>query len=322
MRISDFSRCAIGYAVAITLAGCGDVQTGTPWQAASPTSNRAHGESGSSGDLIYVTTTKAVEMVSYPQGKIVGSIPWYTLSDAICSDPNSGNVFIPEGGAIYKYAHGGTSPIATLSLPSGYYESQGCTVDPTTGNVAATLYRTNQSAVAVYPGGQGPPTMHSDNHVSIFSRPTYDDAGDLYITCNTAHGGVRIAELPAGKSQFTLIKVTNAREGVTKIQWDGTYLAIATTTSSGGAAIDQLQINGKTAERVNTIVLNGGDRLNFWIQSGSVFGQYYKTLKNNNQSIAEWPYPAGGSPTAKFFGLTKGRKDDIGDLTVSVNPSR
>ena len=132
---------AIGAASAL-LAACGGSQgqgvgaSGVTPETVPSASRRAHQASGSNGELVYVVTDKAVLMASYPDGQIVGSIPFYSLAGNVCSDPRNGNVFIPEGYAIYEYAHGGTVPIATLSVPNGYDAQGGCSVDPMTGNLA------------------------------------------------------------------------------------------------------------------------------------------------------------------------------------------
>jgi len=59
----------------------------------------------------------------------------------LCVDAQ-GNVFVPtwQGesgtrGYVYEFAHGGSTPIATLSDPGGAF---GCSVDLTTGNLAVT----------------------------------------------------------------------------------------------------------------------------------------------------------------------------------------
>ena len=335
MRSLDFGRYVLaGFAVAAMLAGCGGSEPPIGAPSAMPQS-RVHTASGSSGELIYVTTSKAVIMLSYPQGNNVGSIPWSTQFDRgyICSDPTSGNVFIPEGSGgsdskIYEYAHGATSPMATLSLPAGYTEPTGCAVDPTTGNLAVNINYGpyNRGALLVYPGVQGAPVVYSDKQLTYFYYPAYDDSGNLFSTSHGKEGGIRIAEIPAGQNQFTLIKFTNCTCVPSKMQWDGSYLTFEDPGQSGNALfIDQLAISGTTATLINSIQLLGGATNNlygFWIQDGSVFAMLKKILKKNNEGVGAWPYPSGGNRTSKFYGITKGEKDFVADLTVSINPSR
>jgi hypothetical protein len=86
--------------------------------------------------------------------------------------------------------------------------------------------------------------------------------------------------------------------------------------------VNQVQISGKTGTIVNSFQLNHCNTDYFWIYNGSLLSFYYPPKANNNVAIAVWPYPAGGNPTSKFYGLTKGKKDYVYDLTVSINPSR
>jgi hypothetical protein len=270
-----------------------------------------------------VATTTQIVVLSYPGGAIVGAIPWYDASNYICSDPTNGNIFVPENYRIYEYAHGGTSPIATLRVPGAYVETKGCAVDPTTGNLAVVAYNASFNAVLlVYRSASGTPAVYLDKKVPLFDYPTYDSSGNLFASAFSKHGGTRIAEIPAGKSRFRLIKLSGTDAVPLKIQWDGKYLAFLTDAGQN-AAIYQLQISGRTGTIVGTFVLNGASPSGyFWIYDGSVIASYQKLHRYHNQAVAVWPYPAGGSATAVYYGLTKGRKDYATDLTVSVAPSR
>jgi len=328
MKGLHFAHYALsGCVVALFVAGCGGSLHPIAALGAAPSAHVRH-TSGSSSELIYVETGAGVVIISYPQGSVAGSIPWYSSPSYICSDPTNGNVLIPEGSTIYEYAHGATSPSGSFAMPTEYQESQGCAVDPTTGNLAVSIYGTTSkgsvSAVAIYPAGQSTPTVYSDKTVSVFSYPAYDDSGNLFVSAYRRQGGIRIGELKPGQDIFSFIKVQNFDGGIQKLQWDGMYLALSTTYGSvPGTALDQLQINGKSATVVNSIRLSGsrGGPLYFWIQSGAVFSELRKIRKNNNQGVGAWQYPAGGNPTAQFYGITKGRKDSMGDVTVSVAPS-
>ena len=64
-----------------------------------------------------------------------------------CTDAN-GNVFISNDDNVFEYAHGGTEPIATLDLPGS--NAIGCSVDPTTGNLAVVFSGSGKN-VAVVP---------------------------------------------------------------------------------------------------------------------------------------------------------------------------
>lgn len=312
--------------IVVIFAGCGGAQSAAlPQSQGAMVNHRVQRASGSSGDLIYVSTAKGIVMLSYPAGTVVGKIPWYAhnLDNSICSDPTNGNVFIPEGNLIYEYAHGATAPFATLGVPSGDLEASGCTVDPTTGNLAiiAWLPPRNQNAFLVYLGAQGTPVTYFDKNVNGLTYAAYDDSGDLF-SMTGAHNGVRLAELRAGKTTFNFLKFVNCLCSWSKIQWDGKYLAFEYFPGSQ-RSIGQLSIGRRYATLVNSVQLSelanrGG---NFWIYNGSVFAEYQKLRKNNSEGVGVWPYPSGGDATMRIYGGTKGRNDYISDLTVSVAPS-
>ena len=89
-----------------------------------------------SEDLIY-TGREPIYVLSFPALKLVGTIDT-RAGLGMCSNKN-GDVFMTyPPGTIVEYAHGGTQPIATLYLP-GFYETWGCGVDPTSGDLAVAL---------------------------------------------------------------------------------------------------------------------------------------------------------------------------------------
>ena len=306
--------------IVAVLAGCGGMQNGAVPQVTSAAS-RAHPGSGSSGDLLYAATQNAIVVLSYPMWSIVARIPGAFYF--VCSDPNTGNIFAIGNTEIDEYAHGGTTPIATLTVPSGYSGFTGCTVDATTGNLAVATAGgpNNRGAVLVYSGGQGQATPYSDSKLRDFRSAAYDSAGNLYALGVNDHTTPRIAELMAGKNQFTLIKLSE-NDYPNKLQWDGAYLVFQTGNGGNlGSTVNQIEINGKTATIINSFKLSHCNSDYFWIYDGSLISFYYPPKARNNTAVAVWPYPAGGEPTSKFYGITKGREDYAHDLTISVAPS-
>ena len=329
MTFTTFGRALTIALASVILGGCGGAQTVT--STLPQGAQQAHKASGTYGDLIYVTTTKAVVMLTYPDGKVVGTIPWQgtSLDSSICSDPNTGNVFIPEGSGssdskIYEYAHGATTPMTTLSLPPGDSEPNGCAVDPTTGNLALIVWTppTNQNAFLVYPGGAGTPVTYVDKKSSGLFYAAYDDSGDLFSF--SGRFGLSIGEVRRGSSKFNYLRLANC-EGCSwsKLVWDGTYLTLAYFGNSQ-TAIGRLATGRKKATLVNTIQLKDFSNSDgfFWLFNGSVISKYQTLRIGKNQGVGLWPYPAGGNLTARFHGVTKGKDDYISDFTVSVAPTR
>lgn len=121
------------------LVGCAGASSELSPQAV-PTASLKHATHGNSwiqphstsGDLLYATGgCGGTCVLSYPGLKLVGE-----LSDggsAICAD-SRGNVFLPKDTEVVEFAHGGASPVTTLTFPG--YLAVGCSVDPTTNNLA------------------------------------------------------------------------------------------------------------------------------------------------------------------------------------------
>ncbi|HEY4433968.1 MAG TPA: hypothetical protein VGM99_06160, partial [Candidatus Cybelea sp.] len=78
-------------------------------------------------DLLYVATGDNVYVLTYPKGKVVGSLG--VSGNDLCADAH-GDVFVPSGYVILVYAHGGAYPSKTLN---GGDIPLGCAVDPRTG---------------------------------------------------------------------------------------------------------------------------------------------------------------------------------------------
>jgi hypothetical protein len=329
MQLLNVHRYSLTLAAASLLAGCGGSQplVGAPLSlnALNGPLDRSH-LSSSDGDFIYVATTKALDFLTYPQGKLVGSLPFPRLS-SVCADPNSGSVFVMTT-PVYEYAHGGTSALEALNLPSGDSSPRGCSVDPTTDNLALIATSSQPSfhpVVLVYPQAGGAPAVYALQDSAGASYTAYDDSGNLYVLVSQVNGHYAVALLPAGQSDFQFVKVPHLAEIVgDKIQWDGTYLSMLSGFGTNqSAVIYQLQIQGTSGMVAGSTTLQDGERgAGYWVQSGSVISLYYKPKAHGNWALAAWPYPSGGSPTARYYGITKGRKDKIYDVTVSVAPAR
>ncbi len=336
MKSLDFGRFALTMGVtAVLLAGCGGSQMGVPQTGAVPpvravaqnaiTQSRAHRASGSSGDLLYLGTAHGILMLTYPDATLVGTLPSSTRYPYVCADPGNGNVFVAERGVINEYAHGGTSIIATLT-PGPYDDLAGCSVDPTTGNLAiAASGNTSGGAILIYSGAQGKAAVYADSTLQHYDYCAYDNRGNLFVAGYGQAGkkgqfGARFAELPAGSSKFTDITINGLgwASFASKVQWDGTYFAL-----HEGSAIYQVQVSGSTGTIVGTTTLNESNDLQdvpaLWVQGNTVIAPFAKHLERNPHGVAYWRYPSGGNPTKTIRKLTRGKYDILMDLTLSTD---
>jgi hypothetical protein len=252
-----------------------------------------------SQDLLYVTgACGGICVFSYPGGSLVGELADSNTPISECVD-KSGDVFVidfgGEGGTggIVEYAHGGTSPIATLSDP-GYYP-HACSIDPTTGNLAVT----NESAengdtgvVAIYVGAKGDATDYLDPRIYYMGFCGYDDKGNLFVDGQYDHQGTfEFDELPNGSGNFKSIKIPQAPSSPLDLQWAGKYIALADSST----VIYHVAVKGSKGTVVGTTLLNGptsGTDAQFWIQGGTIVEPY--ETSTGTDEVGFWKYPTGG----------------------------
>ncbi len=271
--LSAFRRGASALATVVTLAACSSgasqLPASIPMQqnAVSPGMNRGmakaahpdHGRSwmkpGVTGDnLLYVANagTDDVNVYSYPQGQLVGTLTGFLDPVGECVD-KTGDVFVTDYRAqdIVEYAHGGTSPVATLS-DSGYHPSE-CSLDPTTGNLAVA---NSGGGVSIYPDAQGSPTQYADTNLGGVSFCGYDNNGNLFVDGVNNSQAVEVDQLPSGSSTFAQILLNQSLGGAGGVQWNGKFLAVADSSSDTiyEFAIDLSQSTGVS---IGSTTLNG-----------------------------------------------------------------
>jgi hypothetical protein len=267
-----------------------------------------------SGDLLYaIGSQNVVYAFTYPGGKAVGTLTGLDNPTGLCSDED-GNVWIVINGSgeIAEYAHGGKSRIKTLSDPN--FTPGWCSVDPTTGNLAAVGSDQGSPAIAVYVGAEGSPMIYSVPFETA-SYCGYDNKGNLFVdgyfqnSVSTAFG-----ELRKGATKFKKLAMRDQFATPGGVQWDGKYITL------GGSYADapdiyRFDIRGDRAVQLSSHRLNGLHFLNaFWIQGSRVvatdlFGQDpYKTLYF-------YAYPAAGNPIKTAEDYAAGYPSS---LTVSV----
>lgn len=225
--------------------------------------------------LLYVsdTVTSDVYVFSYPKGKLQQTLTGFADPAGECVDA-AGDVFIANTGGsnIIEYAHGGTTPIATLK-DDGYFPV-GCSIDPTSGDLAVTNFTTTGSApgdVAIYKKAKGRAKRHyvdpSLNQVLLCG---YDPSGNLFVDGMTQSYGTVVAELAHGAASLRDITLDRTIGNPGGVQWDGKHVAIGDQSSN---TIYQLRVKGGKAKTVGSTQLGGATMVfQFWIDGTKVIG--------------------------------------------------
>lgn len=212
--------------LALVFAGCGSAGTGATSAVALGATAASIPDSLKSQTLIYVTVGKDVSVFAYPSGKLVQNLPFPNELGDICSDSN-GNVWITEpskysyrSGYLTEFAHGGTSPIATLD---DAHSPVACAVDPSTGDLAAV---NDQGSIAVYPDAQGTPTYYSSGNVYPCCSVCYDNSSDLFFT-GYVESALGVGWLQKGQSTLNSFRLRPNERPKSGLAWDGQYLVDA-----------------------------------------------------------------------------------------------
>ena len=315
LKVLYFSGYTLSMCVAATMfSGCGASQPpiGAPGAMPQTRTVGAYRNGGprmqsetTSGDLLYVTDGELVKIYTYPQDTFVATLGNFGSVYGMCSDV-AGDVFIPEyyQNTVLEYAHGGTSPIATINTI--YDFPADCSIDPTTGNLAVTT----DSQVEVFKSsssGWGLPTYYTDSGLGLMNFCGYDGSGNLFV--DGYDGSYQLAELPAGSSTFTNISLNRRVKAIPYgVMWDGKDILIASgwRTRKFPTPIYRFSISGSsgTLVGITKLLRSGGQFHAFWLQGNKIIGTHI-----GGEAI--WNYPEGGLPSKHISGVG-------GAVTVSV----
>ena len=245
MGLRGWGRLIALIGAAILVVGCGG-QT-ILQRAVTQTQARQ----ASTGYFTYVSGgCDGVCVLAYPTGDLIASIRLKGTKEGACSD-SAGNVFITNDTQVVEYAHGGTTPIATLALPGA--AATGCAVDPTTGDLAV-VFNASGTGVGVFPHASGPPTIYGAGLLPVYVG--YDDNGNLFASGYGVSNAPGISELAKGSSGFSVLSVKGTLGEPGQMQWDGHYMTYESRTK-GSIKILRLKILGSTATVVKTKQLKG-----------------------------------------------------------------
>jgi hypothetical protein len=304
--------CALG----VALSACATNQPALNLPASALRSD----SSGSGGDLLYVGgATNKVSIFNYPSGTDAGTFKAPGQISGMCSD-GVGNVFIAANrhekggvaGYVYEYAHGGTTPIATLQIPRNEL-AVACSDDPTSANLAVTINNAKNfvSSVAIYASASKAPLVLKNRNLGTFAQPAYDDSGNLFVTSGSNVG----AMLAIGSSALTTVTFDVTIGIVGHAQWDGTAFALQSWADPKLGQEKQLerifriQISGSTA------TVGKGTRYHNWRarDPGQSWIQGDTLVATPDKKVVFWKYPDGGDPFKTLHPATGAQA-----ITVSV----
>lgn len=318
--MKHINRYTLGVIAALAFTGCGAqvAPTGGAPQSLTPAT---HGKSWmkprTSGPLIYAAAVAKSYVLTYPDGKLVGTIN-DGATDA-CSD-SEGDVFLTVDSRVDEFTHGATTPSASLTVPGTAF---GCGVDGLTGNLAVVFLRTNGNDVAVFPNASGIPTLYNSNVNPLFCG--YDNQGNLFVD-SQGENGVVLGELPSGGSSFSMLTINPVLDnGSGTIQWDGAYLTIESGMGKQARRgrplrINRLSISGSTATVVSATSFKGTSKIAYasWVYNNRILVPY-GTVKTITPNIGYWKYPMGGKPV-QLLKTFAGKGVRTNALTISTAP--
>jgi len=330
MTSFGLARYAAGVCLAIAmLAGCGGSQSPISAPGAMLQTSRIapHAERGKSWmlpeaikhELVYVSnwTSSQVTVYTYPEGHFVGTLTGFAQPYGECID-NSGDVFITNfnDSNIFEYRHGGLRREAIIS-DSGEHPA-GCSVDPTTGNLAVNnSYTVSNEAgsISLYKYSPhhhwGTPTIYRDSSFFYMYFCGFDADGNLFVDGYTSYdGSFVLAVLSAGSGTFTNLSLNQTIEVPGGIMWDGQYMTLADSGLSP-PVIYRFTASGSIATVVASTTLSGSDVVQYWVSGSKIIGPQPKTSK-----VGIWDYPGGGKAVRS---ITNGLDGPSG---LTVSPSR
>ena len=256
-------------------------------------------------DLLYAAGSNlgSVDVFSFPAGKLVGTLTGFIMPAGECADA-AGDVWVTDTTAryIYEYAHGGTSPIATLSVPD---DPLACSIDPQTGNLAVT---SGSNTVSIFRDARGEPRSYSDDQIALWYFCAYDSMGNLFLSGENWEYRQKLVEQPYGESRFTPIAGVGGFPEDAPVVWDGQYVAVQASASDYPAneMIERIRIAGRegTVEETATFRNNPPANSQFLTFRGDV-------VQGGIGGIGVWTYAPSGKivkviksdPSVEFLGV-------------------
>lgn len=307
-------KYAFGLTASIaTLAGCINSARLVPFTslqqsfAASTPLSAVHSDRGASwmdprakkGGLLYISDagTNDVVVYRYPSNTEAGVLTGFDEPQGECVD-KAGNVWIANSLAsnVLEYAHGGTTPIATLADRGQY--PVGCAVDEKSGTLAVSNVVTRRKhqpgSLSLYANATGTPTIVRSPDFDEIYFVGYDGRGNLFLDGYNDGQTFQFGELANGSSTIEPITLNGATVRFPGgVQFDKGKVNIG---DQEGAVIYHATESGRITG--DTPLSGSADCVEFFIQ-----GKTVTCPDAGDGDIETYPYPAGGSPIQVITGL-------------------
>jgi hypothetical protein len=265
--------------------------------------------------LIYVSDSSTYDVYVFlaSRGRLVGTLTDQNNPAGLCTD-KKGDVFVTQlyGQQIVEYAHGGTSPIRTLSDPG--YEPGACSVDPATGNLAVANIVSDeftQGNLLVYPGATGTPTTYlppggaSGGWFSV-NTVGYNNASNAYFA-GICSGAFCAGVLPDGSGDTENITLNVSPKSPGTVQWNDAYEQMTFDDQSDGT-LYSYTFNGTSGNEVGAVTLPGSTEVDgSWIFSHcGVCHNYVIAPQQNGADVLLYTYSGHQADRWKTFtGVTQ-----------------
>ena len=267
--------------------------------------NRKHHKKKEPYQYVSDVGTDTLFAFDYPKtDSSIGAIKNFVVPQGECTKNGKKTFWVADTGAahIQEFKAGGSLPINTLSESVGLVV--GCAVDPSTGDLAATIV--SNGDVIVFPHATEPATTYSTELFQAYFDG-YDNKDNLFADGFISQTVVGLVELPKGGSSFQNISVSNTIEFPGNVQWDGKYV---TVNDQNTHEIYRYSLSGTTATLKGIVKLAGSkDCDQTWIAKSVVY-----CPDAGAANIKVYKYPAGGNPIAN---LTGGVRIPVGAVKVS-----
>jgi hypothetical protein len=273
--------------------------------------------------LLYVSgggSTNAVDVFDYHTGASVGTLTGFNEPWGMCVDAK-GDVWITEfaGMSVIEYAHGGTSPLKTLS--TGAY-STGCSIDPIHGDLAVGNFFSpsyGATSLEIWSHAKGLPKSYSNQDCTQFFYPGYDNKGNLYVQgfTSSAPYNYNVCELPVGGTALAVVPIDVTFSGPQTVMWDGKYITLSDQLYGNNcctAVYQAKELASGGLEVVGTTILTDPCNSDTELNQTFIVGKK-NTPANTTQGKAivggdldcagefdYFAYPSGGDPSRSLVG--------------------